>query len=279
MHAVELNRISAMLRSTRLPEYTDTSLFSEVLQFRSPTRTFPCSWLAHLQRLYAHVLLGALPQWSPATSVACDSDGEEEEEDEDAVAEAMSCSAGLRSHLLCHAAEGYWVPLAELSQSGSATGCDFERPLVDETGRLPGGWFGSSYRLHAELLEMCPALGIELRPLRGAGALKALRRGGGLDLSKEALKSLQGSSRAALRALSESVLGAGATAAGEAQGSDPDEVEEAEGEECKHRGGGSGGGGGGCLAPMALERHVWFVLYEAARLSTKHRTAILLQCL
>ena len=75
------------------------------------------------------------------------------------------------------------------------------------------------------------------------------------------------------------MLGAGAGSAeseGEEQ-EEEEEVEEMEGEERKLRD--DVGGGGRSLTPMALERHVWFVLYEAARLSTKHRTAILLQCL
>ena len=55
-------------------------------------------------------------------------------------------------------------------------------------GKLQGGWLGSSHRLLDELISMCPALGISMRPLKGAGVMRrgldvTSSRGGGFDLS------------------------------------------------------------------------------------------------
>lgn len=69
------------------------------------------------------------------------------QEDLDEILDGVSIY--IESHLLCHSdAEGYFVPV------------DFEDVLYD--GALPGGMLGSSQRLHAELVELAPTLGIEV---------------------------------------------------------------------------------------------------------------------
>lgn len=109
---------------------------------RAHCASFPYSFLHYLRRAFARVreypdepLAPVVPGDDPA--------------DDPAIEEV---AAMLDSHLVCHSdAEGYYVPV-ELGE------------VIFDTGRrgLAGGMLGSSQRLREELVEVAPAIGIEL---------------------------------------------------------------------------------------------------------------------
>lgn len=138
---------------------------------------FSSGWFAELQELAAWVATGGdtasdTRAWASALASA---------EEGCFVARAMAEADGSFSHLLCHAAEGFFLP--------RSCGVSLRRPLFDETGGTPGGWLGSTDALLDELIDLAHPLGLELRPLKGA-----VRRGGGMDLSPASLASLQAES-------------------------------------------------------------------------------------
>ena len=63
---------------------------------------------------------------------------------------ADAFAQGHRSHLLCHCADGFFVPV------------DFGDvpPIFDAQQRVPGGWLGSSVQLMSELLALSAILDI-----------------------------------------------------------------------------------------------------------------------
>ncbi len=152
---------------------------------------FPYSFLHHLRRFAAHAW--EYPGREPGPFAA------DAEPAQDAVVEKQT--ARMVSHLLCHSdAEGFYVPI------------DF-RPILegDEEDPIPGGVFGSSYRLLEELISVGPRLGVRLEMN---------------DLPEEEAARLA--------------------------------------EESNWREHG----------PLSIERMVWFTLFEAAKASIDHGTAI-----
>ncbi len=113
-------------------------------------------------------------------------------------------------------------------------------PLFDPEGKVRGGWIGSSRQLMDELLRLSPALGIDLRTkaTRGRGMLKrGLPRHGGNGRDGFDVS----------EATIQSING----------------WDQSNGRSSRHR--------------YEIERQVWFVLYEAARISLEHKSAIIMR--
>jgi hypothetical protein len=179
----DFTAINNALAKAKLPSHIEPESLPP-LDDRTPVLGFPYSCLHQLRRVYAHhVASGTLaPPVDPDT------------EAEDPIIERVS---GPRHHLLWHSdCEGYYIPI------------DF--PEVIEGEDLPGGGFGSSQRLLAELQQIAELLGIRLE----AGQLP--------DSEAERISAL---------------IDEGSNA-------------------------------------YETEIMVWIALYEAARLSIEHRTAI-----
>jgi hypothetical protein len=111
------------------------------LDDRSIIGSFPYSFLHHLRRTYA--------RWkqNPDTPATPCPDDQDPASDPAIEQELYMFDSHLLSHSDC---EGFYFPL------------DFSEIIVDpeEQGRIHGGFLGSSYRLHEELVAMAPALGI-----------------------------------------------------------------------------------------------------------------------
>ena len=108
---------------------------------RDSLHGMPYSWLHFLRRVYAHTLCSDDFRAEPLA--------EDEDPTDDPVLEEEGSS--FESHLLTHSdAEGYYVPV------------DFYEVLFDASGKLPGSMLGSSQCLQQELIDMAPALGIQL---------------------------------------------------------------------------------------------------------------------
>ena len=111
-----------------------------------------------------------------------------------------------------------------------------------------------------EMVAMSPLLGINLRPLRGRGSL---RLGGGFDISDQ--------TAAAINQLAEEANGIATGAGSPRDAPDADAA-------------GSGHAAGytsrceelSTREPFWRERIVWLLLYETARRSVQHGTAIVL---
>lgn len=279
--AGQLEGANALLEQAGLDAHVEPSaLAPAALCMRCRCVAFAPAWFELLQRFRAHMMRtpGATP---PAAGV-------HEEASEDGVLdEVLEHPAAMASHLLCHAPEGLFVPLA------------FDAPLFDggAGGRVAGGWLGSSQGLLAELLELSAPLGVELRPLRGRGAL---RRGGGLDVSDGTVETINAIAAAAegaqMRGLAErSELDADSDALvpGGAKELSGDSATKRRQESRPHTGGRlqndkhkveqsqttkdmDGQAKSQLLAqtPFWRELIAWFALYEAARLSVAHGTAI-----
>ena len=208
---------------------------------RCALRTIDPVWLECLQRFRAHMIYApdCTPKPMPAS---CDA----EPHDDGVLDQVLERPGGCRSHLLCHAPEGIFVPVA------------FGEPMYDVHNSVPGGWLGSSQMLLEEMVAISPLLGINLRPLRGRGSL---RLGGGFDISDQ--------TAAAINQLAEEANGI-ATGAGSGIPSDAPDT------------GGAGSGYGdrfeelSAREPFWRERIVWLILYETARRSVQHGTAIVL---
>ena len=237
------------------------------VDFRCSTRSFPTSWLRALQEFSAEVKLGVHEAVCVGSGVKMSEVGKGAEagstckfggvgsRGREAVEQLLA--EGSESHLVLRTCEGYMIPV------------DFDGPpLFDTSGKVPGGWVGSTQRLMQELLELAPHLDIILRPLKGR-----VRRGGGLDLSTGCIAELE-------RDLCH---------AGEI--SEPEQQDKE-----RYRRGGGGGGEGADHAlvglrkseaaspsvatsphPFFRERSAWYVLYEAVRLSDKCKSAVVLR--
>lgn len=131
--------VNEFLADEGLPLHEEPTQFGAA-EKRSHCSSFPYSFLHYLRRAFARLREG-----QPVTPVK---DGEDPSTDpciEDA-------SSMMNSHLLCHSdCEGYYVPI------------EFAEIIFDTGNRgLPGGMLGSSQRLMKELIEVAPAIGIEL---------------------------------------------------------------------------------------------------------------------
>lgn len=131
--------VNELLAANGLPAHDEPEEQGPV-QTREHCGSFPYSFLHYLRRAFARVREGqavtpVLPDEEPADDPAIDSVG-----------------AAFDAHLLCHSdAEGFYVPI------------DFNNVIFDVGDRgLPGGMLGSTQRLMAELLEVAPALGINV---------------------------------------------------------------------------------------------------------------------
>ena len=162
------------------------------LKHRAQLIGFPYSFIHYLRRASAH--RRADPRWV-LTPLG---DGEKPTSDPLLQVEASS----RRNHLICHSdAEGFYLPV------------DFTEVLIGEGDTaVPGGMLGSSLRLMEELVEVAPALNIQL--------------GDGQLTDEEATRLNKRSDR-----------------------------DHREGYPC-------------------FELDAWFLLFECARLSIEHRTAI-----
>jgi hypothetical protein len=182
----EFARINDVLAEQGLPQHTEPEKLPAALENRCALDGFPYSFLHTVRRAYAHRMRD--PKWI-AKPLA-------EDAANDPLVEEVTRE--MTSHLLCHSdAEGFYLPL------------DFTQVVFDEQERITGGMLGSSQRLRDELVEVAPALGINL-------------------------------------------------AAGELPDEEAERINTAMERE----------------SPLWIEQIVWLSLYEAARLSLKHRAAI-----
>lgn len=100
--------------------------------------------------------------------------------------------AGIQTHLLQHGPEGYYVP-ADLSMPPTLDpnvryavhASRITMLTLSMQGVLPGGWLGCTQGLLQELISLAGPLGMTFRSVHGR-----LRRGGGVELSIEALGAL-----------------------------------------------------------------------------------------
>ena len=132
--------VNQFLAEEGLPAHVEPREFGPAKK-RLHVSSFPYSFLHYLRRAFARLSEGA-----PVTPVP---EGEDPTDDSylDDAASMMD------SHLLCHSdCEGYYVPI------------DFAEPIFDVEDRgLPGGMMGSSQGLMKELIQVAPAIGIELQ--------------------------------------------------------------------------------------------------------------------
>ncbi|MEM7167635.1 MAG: hypothetical protein AAF581_19435 [Planctomycetota bacterium] len=134
------HRLNTVLVRNGLEQHCEPEA-TEYLQSRAGLESFPYSFLHYLRRAYARV--AADPDFV-AEPLPADADPGEDT----AVAHEYERAA---SHLLCHSdCEGYYVPQ------------DFTDVVFCDEEEAPGGMIGSSYRLRDELLEVAPALGIQI---------------------------------------------------------------------------------------------------------------------
>eukprot|EP00937_MAST-01D_sp_MAST-1D-sp2_P003933 g3933.t1 len=218
----QLSAANALLVSAGLEEHREPSLgLREFSGMRCTHCRIEQSWLESLQRFCAHTMRtpGCVPEPLPnEPGMGADT---ADPHDDGVMDEVLA--RGCRSHLLCHAPEGLFVPVP------------FEAPIYDVEGSVPGSWLGSSQQLLEEIVALSPPLGINLRPLRG----RVARLGGGFDISAD------------------TAAGINALAAQATRGDDGPAVAAA-------------------TTPYWREHVAWFALYEAARLSVRHGTAIAL---
>lgn len=157
----DYGRIQDMIQQEGEESWTENSSFLEPPKYRCADLFIPVSSFIKLQRLYAYLLLNPEDKSNGDLNV---------DVDPSVLDEAIEDFP--ESHLLCHASEGYYIPL------------DFKgRALFD--AELPGGWVGSTARLLEELVEMVIPLNVTLLPLNGA-----VRRGGGIDISSQSIEEL-----------------------------------------------------------------------------------------
>jgi hypothetical protein len=148
--------INAVLKELNLPTHSEPESLPPV-DNRSVVCSFPYSFLHYLHRAYAH------GRQSPNSVVFPCPQGQSPAQDPAIEAE----SDLFDSHLLCHSVcEGFYLPL------------DFSDVIMDSTGRdrISGGLLGSSYRLHEELIEMAPCLGIRDAATLSDAAVEEIRQ-------------------------------------------------------------------------------------------------------
>ena len=307
--------------------HVEPTYYAEPPAFRAATRTVPSGWLAQLQRFAALLIVNPSHPPAPLTIGGKDTFS----------AIDSLLDRGVVTHLLCHATEGFFLPL------------DLARPVFDDGSPLPGGgggggvlsslfgggvgssgavsqrggWIGSSAGLLDELVALSPALGVRFTSSAGRGALRGLRGGGGYDLTAATVHRLNRDLAYALRCglvADEHQEVANPVAAGIATqmvasamiratekvrfGASPQAVggglrgarilaqrrQRAEAGSAAER---SSAGGVEMSAAAAraeaaataataepdgfeVERAMWFLLFDAALLSIKHRSAVLL---
>ena len=137
-----LEQVNCVLREQGLAEHREPEKLPRP-ESRCPIGSYPYSFLHHLRRVYARCLVD--PLWSPQPAAP----GEDPAEDDVVDRESNMFT----SHLLCHSdCEGLYLPI------------DFQDIIIDDKQqeRIPGGLLGSSYRLHEELVQLAPRLGIGL---------------------------------------------------------------------------------------------------------------------
>jgi hypothetical protein len=132
--------VNQVLADEKLPPHVEPD-HAGPERARSHCSSFPYSFLHYLRRAFARLREG-----QPITPVAKGEDPSEDPAIEDA-------ASTFDAHLLCHSdCEGFYVPV------------DFAEVIFDIQKRgLAGGMLGSSVRLLNELVEVAPALGIELQ--------------------------------------------------------------------------------------------------------------------
>ena len=132
--------VNQLLADEKLPPHVEPEQPGPATA-RNHCGSFPYSFLHYLRRAFARNREG-----QPITPVAAGEDPSEDPAIEDA-------ASTFDAHLLCHSdCEGFYVPI------------DFVDVIFDIKKRgVPGGMLGSSIRLMKELVEVAPALGIELQ--------------------------------------------------------------------------------------------------------------------
>lgn len=135
-----LANVNAVLAELQLPAHVEPESLPP-MDDRSIIGSFPYSFLHHLRRAYAR-----WKQNPDAPATPCPRD--EDPASDPAVDDELFM---FESHLLCHSdCEGFYLPL------------DFSNAIIDDKNqdRIQGGFLGSSYRLHEELIAMAPCLNI-----------------------------------------------------------------------------------------------------------------------
>jgi hypothetical protein len=135
-----LANANAVLAELNLPIHTEPESLPR-LDDRSIMGSFPYSFLHHLRRAYA--------RWRQDPELPATPSPEDENPASDPAVDEVSCM--FDSHLLSHSdCEGFYFPI------------DFSDVILDDKDqdRIEGGFLGSSYRLHEELIAMAPCLGI-----------------------------------------------------------------------------------------------------------------------
>ena len=184
--------------------HVEPTYYAEPPAFRAATRIVPSGWLARLQRFAALLMVNPSLPPAPLTTRSSDTFSSID----------SLLDRGVVTHLLCHATEGFFLPL------------DLAQPVFDDSSPLPGsggvgggalaslfgggvgssgaasqrgGWIGSSAGLLDELVALSPALGVRFTSSAGRGALRGLRGGGGYDLTAAAVLRLNRDLEYALR--------------------------------------------------------------------------------
>ena len=132
--------VNAVLAENKLPPHREPESLP-ALNSRAAILSYPYSFLHHLRRVAAHA--AEKPGWVAKPFPDAD----------DPLADPVvdKQSANLKSHLLCHSdCEGFYLPI------------EFDEPIGDDHGRIPGDLLGSSIVLIKELVAAAPALGIRL---------------------------------------------------------------------------------------------------------------------
>jgi hypothetical protein len=138
----DFEKINEVLRENNLPEHHEPEKLSEIGK-RRYGGGFPYSYLHYLRRVAAHSFQDENWKASPFP--------ESEDPADDIVLDKEMYM--MHSHLLCHSdSKGYYVPI------------DFSDVLIDMSSkkRIRGGMLGSTHKLMSELVQIAPALNIEV---------------------------------------------------------------------------------------------------------------------
>lgn len=138
----DFERLNEVLRENNLPEHSEPENLPK-LSRRSSLNSFPYSFLHYLRRVAAH-------RFRDENWIAEPFPENENPADDPVLDSEMYM---MNSHLLCHSdCEGYYVPV------------DFSEVIVEpgKQNRIRGGLLGSSHKLMKELIEIAPALEIEI---------------------------------------------------------------------------------------------------------------------
>lgn len=157
--------IQFLCKDKNIHSYLEATLVPEGFHFRCRQTEIQVDYFLQLQKLFAFVKVNEMEK----TKL-------EEIDIRDCMDEAMEMN---QYHVLCHATEGYYLPLLFKGPPG-----------FDTEGKVKGGWIGSSIRLMNELMELVIPLNISLRPMEGK-----MKRGGGFTVSQEWIDGLYDSTR------------------------------------------------------------------------------------